>query len=98
MQSWVTELQKYTPKDTPIVIAGNKNDLVNKTVSLEEAQAYAKEIGVTHMRTSALSGDRVEEIFVTLTKKMVEQQGDAPEESSVRLGDEVKLDIKLPQQ
>ena len=46
VKTWVSELQKFTPKDTPIIIAGNKCDLQNKAVSTEEAKAYAKEIGV----------------------------------------------------
>ena len=30
MEQWVRELKKYLPKDTPILIAGNKCDLPNR--------------------------------------------------------------------
>ena len=36
---WVTELKKYLSPDTPIVIAGNKCDVPNRQIPLEEAEA-----------------------------------------------------------
>ena len=37
VKTWVVELGKYLEPNTPIVIAGNKKDLVNKVVSLQQA-------------------------------------------------------------
>jgi len=34
---WMTELRKYLSQDTPIIIAGNKCDVSNRQVPLEEA-------------------------------------------------------------
>ena len=68
------ELGKYLEPNTPIVIAGNKKDLVNKVVSLTEAEDYAKSIGVNHMLTSAYETDSPRELFMTLAKQIVEKQ------------------------
>ena len=38
VKSWYVELKKYLEKDTPIIIAGNKADIVNKTVDEDEAK------------------------------------------------------------
>ena len=35
---WVKELRKYLTADTPIVIAGNKCDMQNRQIPLEEAE------------------------------------------------------------
>jgi len=41
LQNWVKELRKMLGTDVALVIAGNKIDMEkNRTVSLEEAEAY----------------------------------------------------------
>lgn len=63
VKTWFVELKKYLEQNTPIIIAGNKCDIVNKTVSEEEAASYARSVGVEHINTSAKSGQNVNEIF-----------------------------------
>jgi GTPase SAR1 family protein len=39
IKSWIDELRSFLPKETPILIAGNKCDLkYNRVVSLDEAE------------------------------------------------------------
>jgi hypothetical protein len=45
------------------MIAGNKSDLVNRTVPEEEADQFARSVGCEHINTSAKSGLNVKEIF-----------------------------------
>ena len=66
VKTWFFELRKYIPKEAPIIIAGNKSDLPNRTVPLDEAVNYAKEIGIEHVSASAKSGDNVNYVFNTL--------------------------------
>ena len=68
VKSWYVELKKYLEKDTPIIIAGNKADIVNKTVDEDEAKQYARSVGVMHMSTSAKSGLNVQETFTNLAR------------------------------
>jgi hypothetical protein len=41
------------------MIAGNKCDMVNKTVDENDAIAYARSVGAEHVATSAKSGHNV---------------------------------------
>lgn len=66
VKTWYFELRKYISKEAPIIIAGNKCDIVTRTVLLEDAEQYAKEIGIEHVSASALSGHNVLYIFNTL--------------------------------
>jgi len=51
------------------VLVGNKSDMINDiTISKEEGEAYAKQIGVPHFWTSAKSNDQVDEMFRQITK------------------------------
>lgn len=67
VKKWHTELSKYLP-GVPIMIAGNKSDLVNRTVPEDEADQFARSVGCEHINTSAKSGLNVEKIFTTLAR------------------------------
>ena len=76
VKTWYFELRKYIPKEAPIIIAGNKSDLPNRTVPLDEAVSYAKEIGIEHVSASAKSGDNVNYVFNTLATSKYESVAD----------------------
>lgn len=42
--AWVKELRKYLTQETPIIIAGNKCDLANRQIPIEEAENYARSV------------------------------------------------------
>ena len=43
VQTWVKELRKYLPKETPILIAGNKCDMESKRqIPLDRAEEYVE--------------------------------------------------------
>ena len=65
-KTWYSELRKYIGPDAPIVIAGNKSDKVDKLVKEDEADAYARSVGIEHIPTSALSGMNVTNIFLSI--------------------------------
>lgn len=65
-KTWYTELRKYIDEGAPIVIAGNKCDKIDKLVKEEEADAYARSVGIEHIPTSALSGHNVNHIFTVI--------------------------------
>lgn len=45
VQIWMKELLTYLPKETPILITGNKCDIPNRQIPLEEAERYAMSFG-----------------------------------------------------
>lgn len=67
VKKWQTELSKYLP-EAPIVIAGNKCDMVNKAVDEDVATSFARSVGADHVLTSAKSGHNVKEVFTLLAR------------------------------
>ncbi|KRT84693.1 ADP ribosylation factor [Oryctes borbonicus] len=71
---WVKELRKMLGNDVCLVIVGNKTDLEKERhVSLEEAEQYSEAVGAIHFQTSAKLDEGVEDVFLGLTNKMLEQ-------------------------
>ncbi|KAI9202506.1 rab family protein [Polychytrium aggregatum] len=70
-KSWVKELQRQANPNIVIALVGNKLDLeASRTVSFEEAQAYAEESGLLFAEASAKSGDKVVEVFTNIAKQI----------------------------
>ncbi|XP_076331967.1 ras-related protein Rab-21-like [Tachypleus tridentatus] len=73
VKMWVKELRKMLGSDVCLCIAGNKTDLEkDRAVSLEEANVYSASVGAKHFLTSAKLNRGIEELFVDLTKRMIE--------------------------
>ena len=74
-KSWYTELRREIGKDAPVILAGNKCDVVNRTVSEEDALAWARTKGIEHQNTSALNGTGVEATFTALAESKCSPAG-----------------------
>ena len=69
-EKWYNDLKTYGEKYTVIGVVGNKMDCYEQEeVSEEEAKEYAKSINAIFMLTSAKTGDNVDVLFETLTRK-----------------------------
>lgn len=66
--TWYRELIEEIGKDAPMILAGNKCDIINQTVQKEEADAFARSKGIVHMHTSAANGTNVDYIFTQLAE------------------------------
>ena len=85
-KEWVLEVREKEPSAL-IVLVGNKSDLKqHQKVESEEAAAYATENGLFSMETSAKTGDNVEEMFLTLSKKLIEDQEEHYGHNGIWLG------------
>lgn len=74
IKSWVKELRKMLGTDICLVIVGNKTDLEkNRHVNLEEAETYAEKVGAMHFQTSAKLNQGIEDMFLSLTEKMLDR-------------------------
>lgn len=63
IHQWVREL-KRKEKDVPMILVGNKIDLVGqREVSREEAEEVANQYGIIYVETSAKTGENVQETF-----------------------------------
>ncbi|MHA1265870.1 MAG: GTP-binding protein [Candidatus Helarchaeota archaeon] len=72
VRDWVRELTAFAGK-VPFIIVGNKVDLENqRNVSTEEGHDLVKELdGIEYIETSAKTGDKVEEAFEKIIKKIL---------------------------
>eukprot|EP00042_Codosiga_hollandica_P044684 m.445335 g.445335 ORF g.445335 m.445335 type:complete len:243 (+) comp56849_c0_seq1:239-967(+) len=81
-KNWVKELQRQASQTIVIALAGNKADLgargdpkSKRAVETEEAQSYADENNLLFMETSAKTAINVNEIFVSIAKKLPKETG-----------------------
>ncbi|MDG6221374.1 MAG: GTP-binding protein [Candidatus Thermoplasmatota archaeon] len=72
LESWIEDVMGIVEKDVPIVFFGNKSDLPDIQVSQEDLMEIAKAHDTVAYMTSAKTGDGVEEGFLALAKKMIE--------------------------
>ncbi|KAM7348417.1 RAS oncogene family member Rab21 [Cochliomyia hominivorax] len=73
VKNWVKELKRMLGSEIILAITGNKTDLEDqRTVSEEDALSYAESVGAHYFETSAKTNENVEEVFVELTRLMVQ--------------------------
>lgn len=65
LQFWMKDVQRYANSGTPMVLVGNKSDMVrHRVVPPEEGRAVADAMGcAAYIETSAKDSDRVDEAF-----------------------------------
>ncbi|EKX51086.1 hypothetical protein GUITHDRAFT_85102 [Guillardia theta CCMP2712] len=85
VKNWVKELRKMVGQEIVLCIAGNKIDLdKERQVEKSEAEEYAASVGAYHFQTSAKLGKGIEETFLALAKKMIEQRQENDSRQSAR--------------
>ncbi|KAJ5076188.1 ras-related protein rab-5c [Anaeramoeba ignava] len=68
---WINELHRHGSPNVTIILVGNKADKESeRAVSLEEVENYANENSITHIQTSAKSGENVIDTFRALAQKI----------------------------
>jgi GTPase SAR1 family protein len=89
---WLREVKMNTGNDCMTYLVGNQVDNEDaREVSIEKANIYAREAGISHVwETSAKTGERVEDIFITAAKMLYAQNKHEIEE---KVSDEELFDI-----
>jgi small GTP-binding protein len=78
---WKEETVANAGREIPLVVVANKIDLVeSRAVTKKDGQSYAKENGFIYVESSALTGENVEEAYVDLCKRMINESQSAPKE------------------
>jgi len=74
LQRWVRELKHTGPENVLLTIVGNKADLnQERTVSREDAEAYAESIGAVYMEVSAKTGENMTEVFDNIATRVSQE-------------------------
>jgi len=73
IEKWYNDIKKSVPINIPIVIVGNKSDLVEAIViDEEEIKEVAKKFGFHYIVTSALTGENVNDAFLYIAYRVIE--------------------------
>ncbi len=73
IKKWYSDLKKAISRIIPIVIVGNKSDLVDEIViSEKQIKEVAKQFDFHYILTSALTGENVNDAFLYIAYRVVE--------------------------
>ena len=71
----LSQAVKFTADDQPMIMVGNKCDLVDqRTVPYEVAARYAEDYGMQFVETSALARTNIEQVFIRLISQIRERK------------------------
>ncbi|RYR78225.1 hypothetical protein Ahy_A01g002959 isoform A [Arachis hypogaea] len=71
VKQWLNEIDRYASENVNKLLVGNKCDLTaNKVVSYETAKAFADEIRIPFMETSAKNATNVEQAFMAMAAEI----------------------------
>ncbi|KKN72230.1 hypothetical protein LCGC14_0412840 [marine sediment metagenome] len=74
IKKWLSEIKKFTGKDFPLVLIGNKLDEIEEVgahIDRDEVIAFARKKGITYIETSPKSKELIENTFLKLTSKII---------------------------
>lgn len=76
VKQWLNEIDRYANESVCKLLVGNKCDMVeNKVVSTETAKAFAEELGIPFLETSAKDSINVEQAFLTMAGEIKKKMG-----------------------
>uniref|UniRef100_A0A2N9F5X7 Uncharacterized protein n=1 Tax=Fagus sylvatica TaxID=28930 RepID=A0A2N9F5X7_FAGSY len=79
VKQWLSEIDRYASENVNKLLVGNKCDLTaNKVVSYETAKAFADEIGIPFMETSAKNATNVEQAFMAMAADIKNRMASQP--------------------
>jgi len=71
IDNWLTEVEKHAHENVNKLLVGNKCDLEqNRQVSYEEGKAYADQLGIKFLETSAKNSVNVESAFFAMANEI----------------------------
>ncbi|KAF5176588.1 Ras-related protein, partial [Thalictrum thalictroides] len=76
VKQWLNEIDRYANESVCKLLVGNKCDLVeNKVVDTETAKAFADELGIPFLETSAKDSINIEQAFLTMGGEIKKRMG-----------------------
>lgn len=79
VKQWLNEIDRYASENVNKLLVGNKNDLTaKKVVDSQTAKAFADEIGIPFLETSAKNALNVEQAFMTMAAEIKNRMASQP--------------------
>jgi len=79
VKQWLHEIDRYANENVNKLLVGNKSDLTaKKQVDTATAQAFADEIGIPFLETSAKNATNVEQAFMTMAAEIKNRMASQP--------------------
>ncbi|KAG7669917.1 hypothetical protein Ndes2526B_g06289 [Nannochloris sp. 'desiccata'] len=79
VKQWLNEIDRYANESVNKLLVGNKSDLTTKrAVEYNTAKAFADEIGVPYIETSAKNANNVEQAFMTMAAEIKNRMAREP--------------------
>ena len=72
VREWIEKAKTNALKSARIILVGNKIDLTERKITVEEGKKLAEELGVKYFETSAKTDDNVKEAFDFLIKDILD--------------------------
>eukprot|EP00271_Cylindrocystis_brebissonii_P013515 TRINITY_DN33381_c0_g1_i1.p1 TRINITY_DN33381_c0_g1~~TRINITY_DN33381_c0_g1_i1.p1 ORF type:complete len:203 (+),score=35.17 TRINITY_DN33381_c0_g1_i1:195-803(+) len=79
VKQWLNEIDRYASESVNKLLVGNKCDLTaKKVVDYQTAKAFADEIGIPFLETSAKNATNVEQAFMTMAAEIKNRMASQP--------------------
>uniref|UniRef100_A0A7R9YY16 Uncharacterized protein n=1 Tax=Chlamydomonas euryale TaxID=1486919 RepID=A0A7R9YY16_9CHLO len=79
VKQWLNEIDRYASENVNKLLVGNKSDLESKkVVDSATAKAFADELGIPFLETSAKSAANVEQAFMTMASEIKTRMASQP--------------------
>nr|KJB24893.1 hypothetical protein B456_004G166400 [Gossypium raimondii] len=85
VKQWLNEIDRYASDTVNKLLVGNKCDLIeNKVLSYKAAKAFADEVGIPFMETSAKDSMNVEQAFMAMAASIKDRMASQPAMNNAR--------------
>ncbi|CAD6243174.1 unnamed protein product [Miscanthus lutarioriparius] len=85
VKQWLNEIDRYASDNVNKLLVGNKSDLTaNRVVATETAKAFADEMGIPFMETSAKNATNVEQAFMAMATSIKDRMASQPAAANAR--------------
>eukprot|EP01087_Luapelamoeba_hula_P017668 TRINITY_DN5591_c0_g1_i1.p1 TRINITY_DN5591_c0_g1~~TRINITY_DN5591_c0_g1_i1.p1 ORF type:complete len:251 (-),score=33.66 TRINITY_DN5591_c0_g1_i1:76-747(-) len=91
---WLEEIDRYCTQDIVVILVGNKCDLPQRAISVDEGKALAAKENMFFIETSAKDATNVEQAFTLLSREIVSASTPISEEESKKKA-EIKPGVSL---
>ncbi|KAF0303123.1 Ras-related protein ORAB-1 [Amphibalanus amphitrite] len=93
VKQWLQEIDRYAAENVNKLLVGNKCDLASsKVVDFATAKAYADQLGIPFLETSAKSSTNVEQAFMTMAAEIKSRVG--PQATTEQAGGGARVNIQ----